>query len=85
MSLPNDRGLVVVRDEADGTKTVFICGNIVNGQPKQTFATHFRATVLEIDPALRMISGGATRYSHQIAEVWRDDAGVVHVELPAYA
>jgi hypothetical protein len=81
MTLPTDRGLVVISDRADGTHTVAICARVVDGAPRNTFATHFRARVA-VDADVALVRGAAGRYTTEIVEVFRDDGGTVRVCRP---
>ena len=85
---PTDRGLAVVRAEPDGTTTIFVCGQVVDGKPVDTYATHIRAAKVSIDPAVALVGAGSRRYTNQIVQVVRGEDGTVHVSRltagPAY-
>jgi hypothetical protein len=80
MPMPTDRGHVVISDEADGTKTVLICADVIKGHPQNVYAMHVRTTNLQVHPEVVLAHGTAgTQFSSDIVEVHRDDSGVVHV------
>jgi hypothetical protein len=83
--MPTDRGLVVVRDESDGTKSVFVCARVVDGTPRHTYATHVRARQVVIEPTVRMRRNGHSAFTTEIAEVTGTEEGVVYVSFPDYA
>ena len=72
-----DHGLVVIRDEADGTKTVSVCAAVIDRAPRHTYATYVRAAHVVIEPRLALTRKGQNSFTTEIAEVVRDDDDVV--------
>jgi hypothetical protein len=85
MAWPNDRGLVVVRDEIDGTKSVFVCAKVVDGAPRHTYATHHHVPHVVVAPRVRLTRGHDSAFTTEIVEVTRVSDGVVSVRYPEYA
>lgn len=82
MTSPTDRGNVVVRNEPDGSKTVMVCAGFQAGQPVDVFAIHSHVAAVQIHDGISVgpLPGGAyDGYTEGIAQVYRDDDGVVHV------
>ncbi len=79
MPIPTDRGYVVVVDEDDGSKSVLITSNAKGGHPTDVYAMHVRTSALAIDSGVELRANGSCRFTTQIAEVYVDDAGTVHV------
>lgn len=80
MPIPTDHGRVVIKDEPDGTKTVIVCSDIVEGRPINAYAMHVRSSKVVIDSAVamtaRVLGGVGTNDS---VTVFVDDNGAVHV------
>ncbi|MEH1169834.1 hypothetical protein V6V47_31090 [Micromonospora sp. CPCC 205539] len=79
MKLPIDRGLVVVDEQADGTRTVRICAEIKNGEAVDVFAEHNGATRVKVHDGVTLTRRGQRSYSTQILEVF-DEEGVVNIK-----
>ncbi|MET8309029.1 MULTISPECIES: hypothetical protein [unclassified Micromonospora] len=79
MKLPIDRGLVVVDEEADGTRTVKVCADIRNGQAVDVFAEHNGADRVKIHDGVDLTRRGRRSFSTQILEVF-DEEGVVNIK-----
>jgi hypothetical protein len=79
MSIPTDRGYVVVIDEDDGSKTVLVTSNANGGHPKDVYAMHVRSAALIVHDGVELRGNGSPRFTTQMAEVYVDDAGTVHV------
>jgi hypothetical protein len=77
--LPTDRGYVVITDEADGTRTVHICASINDGSPQNVFAQHVRSPVVSIHPDVATVQAGSSTCTTDIAQVYADEEGTVHV------
>jgi len=84
MAWPNDRGLVVVRDEIDGTKSVFVCAKIVEGAPKHTYATHYHVPHVVVAPRVSLTRSHGSAFTTEIVEVTRVSEDVVSVSFPDY-
>ena len=84
MSRFQDHGLVVIRDEADGTKTVSVCARVVHGTPRHTYATYLRAPQVVVEPRVAMTRHGDSAFTTEIAEVVRQDDDVVYISFPDY-
>ncbi len=82
MAIPTDRGLVVVDVDAEGIHTVSVCAQVVNGQPVDTFASHFTPFPVQIHPDVPVVTRGTSRYTRAIAEVFLDESGTLHVRRP---
>ena len=85
MAWPNDRGLVVVRDEIDGTKSVFVCAKVVDGAPKHTYATHNHVPHVVVASQVRLTRQHGSVFTTDIVEVTRESDDVVSVRYPDYA
>ncbi len=81
MRLPTDRGIAVIRSTGDGTNSVAICSEVVDGAPRNTYALHSGVEVA-VDPEVTMIATSTGRHSTGIVEVFRDDADVVQIRRP---
>lgn len=83
MPIPTDHGCVIIADEPDGTKTVIVCSDIVNGRPVNAYAMHVRSDSVAIHPAVTLdtavVGGKGTTKS---VTVFSDDDGTVRV-VPA--
>lgn len=78
MPLPTDRGVVVIDVEDDGTSTVRICAEVVNGAPVDVFAEHHGAVHVRVHNDVPMFTHGRRSVSKRIAEVY-DDNGTINV------
>jgi hypothetical protein len=79
VKLPIDRGFVVVDHEADGTQTVQICAEVVDGEAVDVFAAHNGADRVRVHEGVTLAQRGRRSYSSQILEVF-DEEGVVHIK-----
>jgi hypothetical protein len=79
MPIPTDRGYVVVLDESDGTQTVLIGSDANGGHPAIVYAMHVGSTAVAIHDDVELRGNGPRRFTTEIAEVYVDDAGTVHV------
>ena len=79
MPIPTDRGYVVVSDEGDGTKTVSVAAEIVSGEPAGVYAMHVGSPSVVIHPEVRLVEGRFNSFTPDVAEVFIDEAGTVHV------
>jgi len=79
MAIPVDRGFVHVTDENDGTRTIRVCAEVVDGAPRRTYAQYQHQPSVMIDPSLRLLRTGRAAYTDRIAEVFVDDGGTAHV------
>jgi hypothetical protein len=79
MPIPTDRGYVVVVEEDDGSKTVLITSNANGGHPTDIYAMHVRTSGLAVHDDVELRGNGPRRFTTQIAEVYVDDGGTVHV------
>jgi hypothetical protein len=80
MPIPTDRGYVVVVDETDGTKTVLIGADANGGYPKTVYAMHRAPVAVVVHPDVELHGNEAARqFTADLAEVFVDDDGAVHV------
>jgi hypothetical protein len=79
MPIPTDRGYVVVVDEDDGSKTVLVTSNAKGGHPTDVYAMHTGSSALAIHDDVELRANGSRRFTTQVAEVYVDDGGLVHV------
>lgn len=79
MAIPIDRGFVHITNESDGTRTIRVCAEVVNGAPRNTYAQYQHYPSVVIDPSLRLQRTGHAVYTDRIAEVFVDDSGTAHV------
>jgi hypothetical protein len=73
----SDRGSVLVTEHADGTSTVTVCANIVDGLPVGIFATYIKEATVTISPDVAMAIGPRGRYTKTMAEVVDHKDGVM--------
>jgi hypothetical protein len=73
----SDRGSVLVTEHADGTSTVTVCANIVDGLPVGIFATYLKEATVTISPEVAMTAGPRGRYTKAMAEVVDHENGVL--------
>jgi hypothetical protein len=83
VTLPTDHGYVVVTKEQDGTKTVTIYSDFIDGQPQHPYATHVGTRNVIVEggvefDAKRAAGSGTTRS----VIVYADDDGAVHIAPP---
>lgn len=83
--MPNqiDRGLLVVHDEPDGTTTLSICANVVDGKPTNVYARYHNAPRVEIDHDVALTTLHGNRFTSEIVEVANFN-GVVSIRYPRY-
>ncbi len=76
--MPNydDRGLVALTDNADGTTTVSICAAIDQGRPVNVYAEYGSVDKLHIAPGLTLKHSPTGRYTDQVVQVVGDADGV---------
>jgi hypothetical protein len=80
MTMPTDRGYVVVTDEADGTQTVQVAASIAEGKPVGVYAVHKRVPPpVVIHPEVELVADGPGRFSRDVVQVFADRHGSVHV------
>jgi hypothetical protein len=83
MAIPTDRGLVVIEDNGNGTKTVSICARVIDGMPRSTYARHFAAPRVTVAADVRLTVRGGRRFTEEIVEVVPDDDGALLIRHPA--
>jgi hypothetical protein len=79
MATPVDRGFVHVTSESDGTRTIRVCAEVVDGAPRHIYAQYQHHPSVVIDPSLRLQRTGRAVYTDRIAEVFSDESGTAHV------
>jgi hypothetical protein len=86
MTLPTDRGTVVLTNEDEDRQSVLICARFADGEPVDVFAMHRAVRAVEVHAEVKLIPVGAGRYSAYsdgMATVFRDSSGTVHILAPA--
>jgi hypothetical protein len=83
MPAPTDRGYVVVKDNADGTKTVWICAEVAENYAAKAYARHENVEKLETDASINLRRTGPISRSKQMVEVTHGDDGVVRINQVA--
>lgn len=76
--MPNydDRGLVALIDNPDGTTNVSICAAIDQGRPVKVYAEYSAVKDLHIAPGVLLKHSSSGRYIDQIVQVTGDADGV---------
>lgn len=79
--MPNydDRGMVALIDNADGTTTVSVCASIDQGRPVKVYAEYDSVKDVHIASGVILKHSATGRYSDQIVQVTGDASGV-HVK-----
>ena len=76
--MPNydDRGLVALIDNPDGSTTVSICAAIDQGRPVNVYASYAGVKNLRVAPGLTVKHSPTGRYIDQVVQVVGDADGV---------
>jgi hypothetical protein len=87
VTLPTDHGIVVIRDDGSGMKTVLVCAGFRDGEPVDAFAMHYAVPDVEVHAGVNFVAlhtGAYRGCTSALATVFRDDdVGTVHVLPPA--
>jgi hypothetical protein len=83
MPIPNDHGYVVLTREDDGTISVMVCSDLINGTPSNPYAVHPHRASVSIDKTVSLATSGRTRYTTQTVTVIVAPDGTVQVTKPA--
>jgi hypothetical protein len=79
---PTDRGIAIIKNETDGTRTVLVCSAIRGSTPVDVFALHYHRPHVEVGPGVRLrpIAGGSV--TEGMAIVVGDSTGTVYLRSP---
>jgi len=83
MPIPNDHGYAVLTREDDGTTSVMVCSDLVNGVPQNPYAVHPHRPSVSIDKGVTLATSGRTRFTTQTVTVLVAPDGTVQVTKPA--
>lgn len=83
MPIPNDHGYAVFTREADGTTSVMVCSDLVNGTPSNPFAVHPHRASVSIGQGVSLATSGTMRYTTQTVTVVVAPNGTILVTKPA--
>jgi hypothetical protein len=83
MPIPTDHGFAVLTHEDDGTTSVMVCSDLVNGTPRNPYAVHPHRPAVSVDSAIRLVTSGSTRHTTQAVAVSVAPDGTVHVKKSA--
>jgi len=79
MPIPTDRGYVVVVEDDAGTQTVMIGSKPNGGNADTVYAMHVSPNAIDIHSDVTMQGSSARRFTRDLAEVYVDDQGTVHI------
>lgn len=85
MSIPTDRGYVVINDLVDGTKRVEVYARTsASGRPTHLFATHSNCPRVVVESSVSVKRIGGSAYSTEPVEVsWDESRNLLYVRNPA--
>jgi hypothetical protein len=76
---PTDRGIAFIKDNADGTKNVYVAVGVTGNRPEDVIAMHLDRTTIDVGPGVRTMPAGAMSRTTEVVHVSSDTAGVVHL------
>jgi hypothetical protein len=82
MAIPNDHGYAVFTREDDGTTSVMVCSDLVEGKPSNPYAIHPHRASVSIDKTVSLATSGKTRYTTHAVTVIVAPDGAVQVMKP---
>lgn len=82
MTISTDRGLVALTQEGNTTRSIDVCLRIIDGEPRDIFATHVNPGAVFVHPGVELVSSAYGAYTQALVEVYVDPAGRVHVAKP---
>jgi hypothetical protein len=82
MSIPTDRGYVVLTKEDDGTISVVVCAGLTRGYPTAPYAVHPHRSHVALDGKVKIVNAGRARHTTEVVEVSIDDSDTVHIGVP---
>ncbi|MEV4759737.1 hypothetical protein AB0J86_32220 [Micromonospora sp. NPDC049559] len=74
---PTDRGYAFIKNNLDGTKTVYVAGAVAGTQPVDVFATHFSRPGVQITPGVHTVPAGDMVRTSGIVHVTSTDGDFV--------
>jgi hypothetical protein len=83
MPIPNDHGYAVFTREDDGTTSIMVCSDLIDGTPRNPYAVHPHRASVSIDKTVSLATSGRTRYTTQTVTVIVAPDGTVEVTKPA--
>ncbi|GAA1710682.1 hypothetical protein [Fodinicola feengrottensis] len=84
MSLPTDRGIAFILNNADGTRNVYVAAAAsASNAPQDVFAMHLKQKNVKVDPAVTLIPAGTMSRTTEVVHVTGDSNGQVFVQSHA--
>jgi hypothetical protein len=76
---PTDRGIVVVRTNADGTTNIDICASVKTGRPVGTFAQYVGIPSKLVHVEVPLQRAGDVGYTDSVVEVVPSERGDIYI------
>jgi len=83
MAIPNDHGYAVFTREDDGTTSIMVCSDLIDGSPRNPYAVHPHRASVSIEKTVSLATSGRTRYTTHAVTVIVAPDGTVQVTKPA--
>ena len=76
---PTDRGIAFIKENADGTKNVYVAVGVAAGAPEDVVAMHLSRQSVSVGTDVATVAAGKMVRTTEAVHVWSGTDGVVQI------